>query len=79
MIPENTKTVLTEKLFEKLIENGEIGETGVTSENLNFGRVYRVGNPSKAKESGRPRPIIARFEKLYDRDKVRKAGIQLNV
>jgi hypothetical protein len=49
-IPENTETVLTKNLNEKLIENGDFKGTGVTSDrsdNLRFARAYRVGNPAK--------------------------------
>lgn len=45
-------------------------------QNLKFDRVHRLG-PRRTNRQN-PRPIIAKFERYSDREKVRKAGIDLN-
>ena len=44
--------------------------------NLKFDRVHRLGSRRINRQN--PRPIIAKFERYSDREKVRKAGIDLN-
>jgi hypothetical protein len=40
--------------------------------------VKRIGDPLKAAEWHRPRPIVVSFESFCDREKVRKADILYN-
>lgn len=46
-------------------------------DNIVFDRVHRLG-PKRLNSYSYPRPVVAKFEKFRDREKFRKAGIDLN-
>ncbi|XP_052813593.1 uncharacterized protein LOC128240772 isoform X3 [Mya arenaria] len=48
----------------------------INVQNIRFDRVHRSGGPSRL---GKPRPIIAKFERFSDRESVREAGVRLNM
>lgn len=76
---ESVEETLRSMIKAKLQDDVDIyNEAPVTVETITFKRVHRVGNPARVLETGRPRPIVAQFEKFSDRDAVRKAGTILN-
>jgi len=75
-IPETAlRKVLTENIQNKTSINSD---NQIEIDNINFDKVQRLGNPERARENNRPRPIVARFERFLDREQIRKAGITLN-
>lgn len=76
---ENTEETLKTFISEKLEQDAEISHSlQIRSENIEFSRVVRLGDPNKIAQNRRPRPIVASFHRFKDRDSVRKAGILLN-
>lgn len=74
---ENVERSLRHFNQEQLKENPAVN-ADIDTENIHFDRVHRLGNPATASRNQRPRPIVAKFERFCEREKVRKAGNTLN-
>lgn len=46
-------------------------------DNMVFDRVHRLDRPKKHPQAG-PRPIVVKFERYTDKEKIRKAGFEMN-
>lgn len=74
---ENVERTLRDFLKSQLNENPVVA-ADIDAEYILLDRVHRLGNPNKTTQNQRPRPIVAKFERFSDREKVRKAGSILN-
>ena len=72
--PENVETSLRNHITDELSL-----DPSSSVDDIKFDRVHRLG-PFRSDRNSRsnPRPIIAKFERFTDREKIRKAGIELN-
>ena len=71
-IRENTEATLRSFMATELpLDSPECLDT------ITFDRVHRLGYPKRNTQTN-PRPIIAKFERFTDREKIRKAGFELN-
>ena len=71
-VRENTEATLRSFMATELpLDSPECLDT------ISFDRVHRLGYPKRNTQTN-PRPIIAKFERFTDREKIRKAGFELN-
>lgn len=76
---ENTEQTIRTFIKETLQNDTTINQDSqINIDDIKFDRVYRLGGPQKPQETGRPRPIVAKFERFLDRETIRKSGIVLN-
>jgi len=73
----NAQEQTLRKFLTQYIENDVNINTDnkVKVENIKFHRVHRSGGPARP---GKPRNIIAKFERYTDREMIREAGLKLN-
>ena len=77
--PENLENTLRQFLKDHLQSNADIqNEFPIDADALSFNKVHRIGNPTIAAQNNRARPVVATFERLRDREQVKKAGAILN-
>jgi hypothetical protein len=77
--PEIPEVTIRKTLKDSIQNNIDINkEAPIDVDSVKFSQVERIGDPVKAAESHRPRPIVVSFESFSDRENVRKAGILFN-
>ncbi|KAL4217302.1 hypothetical protein ACF0H5_023753 [Mactra antiquata] len=76
---EDTEQVLRDMMKSQLDENETIiSQFPLNTSEMKFNKLFRVENPNKVNDTGRPRPVVAVFERYAQRESIRRAGLALN-
>ena len=67
----------TEVILREFIKTALPLDSPECVDNMVFDRVHRLGRPKKNPQA-EPRPIVVKFERYTDKEKIRKAGFEIN-